>query len=31
MTEIRRGISHFDDDELVFIMGDFNAHVAIIV
>ena len=30
MTEIRRGISHCDDDELVFIMGDFNAHVGII-
>ena len=26
MTEIRRGISHCDDDELVFILGDFNAH-----
>ena len=30
MTEIRRGISRCDDDELVFIMGDFNAHVGII-
>ena len=30
MTEIRRGISHCDDDELVFIMRDFNAHVGII-
>ena len=30
MTKIRRGISHCDDDELVFIMGDFNAHVGII-
>ena len=30
MTEIRRGISHCDDDELVFIIGDFNAHVGII-
>ena len=30
MTEIRRGISHCGDDELVFIMGDFNAHVGII-
>ena len=30
MTEIIRGISHCDDDELVFIMGDFNAHVGII-
>ena len=28
MTEIR--ISHCDDDEFVFIMGDFNAHVGII-
>ena len=27
MTEIRRGISHCDDDELFFTMGDFNAHV----
>ena len=30
MTEIRRVISHCDDDELVFIMGDFNAHAGII-
>ena len=30
MTEIQRGISQCDDDELVFIMGDFNAHVGII-
>ena len=30
MTEIRRGISHCDGDELVFIMGDCNAHVGII-
>ena len=30
MMEIRGGISHCDDDELVFIMGDFNAHVGII-
>ena len=30
MTEIGRGISHCDDDEFVFIMGDFNAHVGII-
>ena len=30
MTEIRKGISHCDDDELVFIMGDYNAHVGII-
>ena len=30
MTEIRRGISHCDDDELVFIMRDFNAYVGII-
>ena len=29
MTEIRRGISHCDDDELVFIMGNFYAHVGI--
>ena len=29
MTEIRRGISHCNDDEFVFIMGDFNAHVGI--
>ena len=27
MTEIRRGISQCDDDEVVFIMGDFNTHV----
>ena len=27
MTEIRRGISHCDDDALAFIMGDFDAHV----
>ena len=31
MTLIRKGISHCDDDEVVFIMGDFNAHVGIIV
>ena len=30
MTEIRKGISHCDDDELVFIMGHFNVHVGII-
>ena len=31
MTEkIRRGMRHCDDDELVFIMGDVNAHVGII-
>ena len=30
ITEIKRGIGHCDDDELVFIMGDFNAHVGII-
>ena len=30
MIEIRRGINHCDDDEFVFIMGDFNAHVGII-
>ena len=30
MTEIRRGISHCDDDELVFIIGHFNVHVGII-
>ena len=30
MTEIMRRISHCDDDELVLIMGDFNAHVGII-
>ena len=30
MTEIRRGLSHCANDELVFIMGDFNAHVGII-
>ena len=30
ITGIRRGICHCDDDELVFIMGDFNAHVGII-
>ena len=30
MKEIRRGISHCDDDALVFIMGYFNAHVGII-
>ena len=29
MTELRRGISHCDDDGLVFILGDFNAHVGI--
>ena len=30
MTEIGRGISHCVDDELVFIIWDFNAHVGII-
>ena len=30
MTEIRRGISHCDDDEVAFIMEDFNEHVGII-
>ena len=30
MTEIRRGISSCDDNKLLFIMGDFNAHVGII-
>ena len=30
IIEIRRGISNCDDDELVFIMGDFIAHVEII-
>ena len=30
MTEIRRGICHCGDDELVFIMGDLNAHVGFI-
>ena len=30
MTEIRRGISHCDDDESCFTTKDFNAHVGII-
>ena len=30
MTEKTKAINHCDDDELVFIMGDFNAHVGII-
>ena len=30
MTRIKRGINHCDDDELVFIMEDSNAHVGII-
>ena len=30
MTEIKRGISHCDDDETFFIMEDSNAHVGII-
>ena len=30
MIEIRRGIGYCDFDELIFTVGDFNAHVGII-
>ena len=30
MTEIRRVISHCDEDKLIFILEDFNAHVGLL-